>query len=358
MLIPSSEGSALGVALLSMACWGSWSNFLVLTNNHMRFEIFYIVFSIATFLVATCLALTLGMMQSDGHHGQRTFLHDDFNGIGHDRYVYALLAGTLFNVANLLLCKGIAMLGLALAFPLCIGTAMVLGTVLTYIVSPSGNPLLLFFGVLVAFSAVCVAAVMHREKDKQQGNGSRQGSADSSLVSGSTRSTGPTMIRKLCVCIVGGVLMGMWSPLTASAEKEPGLTPYGEFFFFTLAVVLSSMLLVPAMVVCPIEGGSGDSVGMLWEELRRTPCIYMLFGLLGGMVWAVGTVANAIAGASGILNSAAAYAIGQCANVAAIFWGVLVFKEFQGTDARVKRLIVAVLALYGCAIVMIAAAAN
>ena len=46
----------------------------------------------------------------------------------------AIGAGAVFNVANLLLVVAIQIVGLSTAFPLGIGTALVGGTVLTYVV--------------------------------------------------------------------------------------------------------------------------------------------------------------------------------------------------------------------------------
>merc|ERR1712217_868558 len=102
------------MGLLSMCCWGSWSNSLKFSAGAIRFELFYINFSIAVFLLATVAALTIGMVKSSGHEGSYTFV-DDWRGKSFDRYLFALAAGLVFNIANLMLCKGIEMLGLALA---------------------------------------------------------------------------------------------------------------------------------------------------------------------------------------------------------------------------------------------------
>lgn len=381
MILPSSDGAALATALLSMACWGSWSNFLVFaTGRKMRFELFYLNYSFAVLITAIIGAVTLGMvkMDSGGSNGERIFT-DDFSA-PFVKFVFVFLAGLVFNAANLALCKGIAMLGLALAFPLCIGTSMVLGTVLTYIISPGdSNAALLFLGVFVAFVAVCTAALMHSLKEKQQTaklmedlvsqEQQRQeqlenadGGVASSKKSTQGSAGGPSMLRKLLVCIIGGILMSLWNPLVTLAEKDDnghGLTPFGEFVFYTLAVALSSLVLVPAVIVFPLEGGHGDSVAAVFSEYPKTNAICHVYSFLGGGVWAIGTLANAMAGASkdaeekSLLTSAEAYAIGQCANVAAIFWGVIYFKEFQGTDFKVKALIALVLVLYIGAIALV-----
>ena len=49
-------------------------------------------------------------------------------------------AGAVFNVANLLLVVGIQIAGLSIAFPIAIGTALALGTILTYLIDEVGDP--------------------------------------------------------------------------------------------------------------------------------------------------------------------------------------------------------------------------
>ena len=70
--------------------------------------------------------------------------------------VCALVAGLIFNISNTLLVVGINIAGMAVAFPLAIGLALAVGTVLTYIVQPTADPCLMFpgvgFGVLAVIS--------------------------------------------------------------------------------------------------------------------------------------------------------------------------------------------------------------
>lgn len=367
MFVPESSGLALCVALLSMCCWGSWGNSLKFTAGLIRFELFYANFSLAVFLLATLAAFTLGMLELSGEKGAYTFL-EDWKSKPPDRYLYAFAAGLVFNVANLLLCKGIAMLGLALAFPLCIGTALVLGTLLTYAIQPSGNFLLLLLGVIVAFSAVCLAAYIEALKNQQLASAEAtvkapQFSPEEALVALDELSTrqinaGPSFLRKILVCIIGGILMGLWNPLVTLAEKSPGLSAYGELFLFTLATLSSSLVLLPTILTWPIEGGASVSIIAVLGEYRQVPLQAHCWSIVGGAVWSVGTLANAVAGSSGVLSSAESYAIGQCANMIAILWGVFFFQEFKGTDWKVKSLLALVCLMYAGAIVCITASSQ
>ena len=69
--------------------------------------------------------------------------------------VFAMVGGAIFNpAANLLLVAAIDMAGLAIAFPVAIGIALVVGVVLSYILQPRGNGALLAAGVVCAVIAV------------------------------------------------------------------------------------------------------------------------------------------------------------------------------------------------------------
>ena len=57
------------------------------------------------------------------------------------------MGGFIFNIANVLLIAGIDMVGLAVAFPLSIGIALVEGTALSYLLHPQGSAILLGAGV-------------------------------------------------------------------------------------------------------------------------------------------------------------------------------------------------------------------
>ncbi len=75
----------------------------------------------------------------------------------------AISSGVLFNISNILLVVGIDEAGMAVAFPVGVGLALVIGTVKSYVLSPQGNAALLTTGVaLIVFAMVMSALAHHR----------------------------------------------------------------------------------------------------------------------------------------------------------------------------------------------------
>jgi glucose uptake protein len=63
------------------------------------------------------------------------------------------------------------------------------------------------------------------------------------------------------------------------------------------------------------------------------------WGVLGGMIWAVGTISNFVASYAQMVGPAISYSLGQGATMVAAIWGVFVWKEFRGAGADTKRLL-------------------
>ena len=73
-----------------------------------------------------------------------------------------MTAGGIFNLANMLLVAAISISGLAVAFPVGIGLALVIGVIWNYILRPAGNPALLFGGAAIVILAILVDALAYR----------------------------------------------------------------------------------------------------------------------------------------------------------------------------------------------------
>lgn len=75
----------------------------------------------------------------------------------------------IFNASNILLSASVALAGMAVAFPLGVGLALVLGVFINYSGQPKGDALLLFIGVGLVTLAIILNGVAAR---RNESNGS------------------------------------------------------------------------------------------------------------------------------------------------------------------------------------------
>src|SRR5665213_1916571 len=142
MFILENYNAAVLFCVITMLCWGSFANTQKLAGKTWRFELFYWDYVIGIVLFSLGMALTLG---SNGDKG-RSFI-TDLHQADLSNMISAFVGGIIFNAANILLCAAIAIAGMAVAFPVGIGIALVLGVIVNYLAAPKGNTALLFLGV-------------------------------------------------------------------------------------------------------------------------------------------------------------------------------------------------------------------
>jgi glucose uptake protein len=323
MFAPQTFSLALLMMITSAICWGSWANTYKGVKNY-RFELFYWDYAIGIFLMALIWGHTLG---STGHDASS--LANNIHAAGTSNVVYALIGGAIFNLANLLLVAAIDMAGLAVAFPISIGIALVVGTVLSYALQPKGNAALLGLGVICALIAVILDGKAY----------------------GSLARAGQSVSRKsVIVCIVSGVLMGLWAPfLTRAMTVGNSLGPYSAVVFLTLGALLSCFIWNLYFMRHPLVGEPVSFSGFF-----QGPASGHLLGVLGGLIWGTGTVFNMVA--ASLTGVAISYAIGQSAPMVAALWGLFVWKEFAGAGSKAKMYLAGMFLFYCLAILLIAKA--
>ena len=82
-------------------------------------------------------------------------------------------------------------------------------------------------------------------------------------------------------------------------------------------------------------------------------------GVLGGVIWGVGTISNFVAASapnSVNVGPAISYAIGQGATLVSTLWGLLVWKEFAGAETGVRFRIWIMLLLYAAGLALLSLA--
>lgn len=323
MFTPSTFSVALLMMITSAICWGSWANTYKGVKNY-RFELFYWDYAVGIFLVSLIYALTLGSIGHDANSFINNVHSADTSNI-----VSTMIGGAIFNLANLLLVAAIDMAGLAIAFPVSIGIALVVGVVSSYILQPKGSAGLLAAGVICAVIAVIL-----------------DGKAYGSLGSAGR----PTTKKSIVTCIVSGVLMGLWAPfVTRSMTQGNTLGPYSVAVFLTLGALLSCLIWNVYFMKKPLVGEP-----VSFSEFFRGPGSGHLLGVLGGFIWGTGMVFNLVA--ASFTGVAISYAIGQSAPMVAALWGVFAWKEFKGANSQAKMFLVLMFVFYFLAIVLVAKA--
>jgi glucose uptake protein len=324
MFTPPNLTVALLMTITSAICWGSWANTYKGVKGY-RFELFYWDYAIGIFLISLLLAFTMG---STGHDSL-SFVNN-VQSADASNMISTMVGGAIFNLANLLLVAAIDMAGLSVALPVSIGIALVVGTVLSYILQPKGNLLFLGGGVVCALIAVIL-----------------DGKAFGTLSGGQSVSR-----KSIVVCIISGVLMGLWNPFVAyGATRGNVLTPYSSVVFLTLGALLSCFIWNIYFMKKPLVG---EPVG--FGGFFSASASGHLLGLFGGVIWGVGTMFNVVAGKSDSMSFATSYAIGQSAPMVGALWGIFVWKEFDGANSRGKAFLVLMFVFYALAILLVAKA--
>jgi glucose uptake protein len=323
MFTPHTLGIALFMMITSAICWGSWANTYKGVKNY-RFELFYWDYAVGIFLVSLVLALTMG---STGHDAN-SFLNN-VHSADTKNIISTMVGGAIFNLANLLLVAAIDMAGLAVAFPVAIGIALVVGTVSSYILQPKGSIVLIAVGVVCAIIAVIMDGKAY----------------------GSLAIAGREVSKKsIVVCIVSGVLMGLWAPFVARAMTNGNtLGPYSIAVFLTLGALLSCLIWNIYFMKHPLVGEPVSFAGFF-----SGPMSGHALGLLGGFIWGIGMVFNLVA--ASFTGVAISYAIGQSAPMVAALWGVIAWKEFAGAPQKAKMYLGLMFVFYCLGILLVAKA--
>lgn len=323
MYSPGTFAVALAMTIISAVCWGSWANTYKGVKNY-RFELFYWDYAIGIFLAALIYGHTMGNI----NEGPMSLPHN-VHSADASNLLYTLSAGAIFNLANLLLVAAIDMAGLAIAFPVSIGIALVVGVVSSYVLQPKGNAGLLGLGVAFAVIAVIL-----------------DGKAYGSLG----RASQAVSKKSIVTCVVSGVLMGIWAPFVTHAMTQGrALGPYAVAVFLTFGALISCFVWNIYFMKHPLAGEP-----VKFGDFFRGPASGHALGLLGGLIWGTGMVFNLVA--ASYTGVAISYAIGQSAPMVAALWGVLAWREFHGAQRKTYAYLILMFVFYALAILTVAKA--
>lgn len=326
MLLPETYLAALSLMILSMLCWGSWANTLKMCPKY-RFQLFYWDYAIGLVAGALLWGITAGSLGAAGRPFFEALAQASVSAI-----LFAAAGGAVFNVANLLLVAAIDVAGLAVAFPIGIGLALIVGAVSSYLVSPAGNPLLLFGGVALVTVAIVLDAAAYRQREATAKPADTPGDSPSTPAQA-------TATRGILLSLVAGVLMGLFYPLVAralsSSPGHPSPGPYAVALYFALGLAVSTIPANLLLMAKPLDGKPPVDGADFW----RASLNWHIAGTLGGVIWCTGGVANFVASGAHLIGPAVSYSIGQGATMISACWGVFVWREFAGAPKSAKILL-------------------
>ena len=312
MYIVESYQIAVLLCIVTMLCWGSWANTQKLASKEWGFPLFYWDYTLGVIILSLVFGLTMGSSGESGQAFVPNLLDASPNAI-----LLALLGGVIFNIANLLLVAAIDIAGMAIAFPIGIGIALVLGVLVNYIAAPEGDAILLFNGVGLVTLAIVVDALAY--KKISQGSATTKG---------------------IVISLAAGILMGFFYRFVAASMSPEYtitasglLTRYTAVFVFSIGIFISNFLFNTFFMYKPI---SGDKVTYKDYFKKGTPRLHLI-GILGGVIWCIGMLLNMIA--AGEAGFAISYGLGQGATMVAAIWGVFIWKEFKNAPKGTNGLI-------------------
>jgi glucose uptake protein len=243
----------------------------------------------------------------------------------------ALLSGLLFNLSNVLIVVATDLAGITIAFPVAVGLAVVIGTSVTYLQNPAGRALPLFCGLGLLVGAMLLSTLA------------------SNLRTGSARLRS---LRGLIFATLSGCIMGFFYPrlaasMTSGSEPAMGrLTPYAAAVVFTFSLLISNIVINSVLIRV-----RGESYAHFFSGAFQLH----LAGVAGGAIWMLALIANLVA--ASVAGPAVSYALGQGATLVAAIWGVLVWKEFNGSSPKVVATLGLMFLSYTCGLILIGAAA-
>ena len=323
MIIVHSYPIAVALCVLTMFCWGSWANTLKMEPKSYAFPLFYWDQAVGYLLTPLLIGLTFGSFGAEGRS-----LFTDLAQASAGSYGWAIFGGVVFNLANMLFMAALDLAGMAVAYPIAIGLALVEGVVVNYIAQPKGMLLLILAGVASITLAIVLDALVYRS------------------VLGNTAAPGRLRTGVL-LALSGGFLMGLFYFLVQRSlspdfyHLESGkFGPYAGVLIYSAGAFASNFLFNTYLMRHPVQG----TPVTYSDYFAGGTFKFHAIGALGGFINGVGVTSNFVA--SKAASPAIAYGLGQCGTMIAAIWGVFVWKETKGASRAANAMIAAMFVFF------------
>jgi glucose uptake protein len=341
MTLPTTYVAGALLMILSMLCWGSWANTQKLAGK-WRFELYSYDLTVGVAVCAAIVAFTFGSLNSSELTFQENFLI-----VSYRKMAYCFGAGMVFNLANMLLLGAMSIAGLAIAFPISFGVAVIVTAIWNLVVNPQGNAILVLGGVVLVAAAIMVTVFAYTTHVDLLAEQAKKAAIqiDPRARTSKPKIKPPGAAQAATLSVIAGILMGIFSPLmNMGREGDNGVGPYGLALLFAAGMLVSTFLYTPFFLNFPVAGAPIQFVDYFKGTARQH-----LLGLLGGGLLALGAAAGFVAAAA-----PASVKIGPAFDdtalhagaVVAALWGLLAWREFKGANERIRLLLAVMLVLY------------
>lgn len=346
MVLPTTETSILILLALSMLMLGSWASTLK-AGKKLRFELYYIDFGIGCVIAALLAAFTAGSWIDN----ELTF-QDNYLLTGYRNMAWALVAGGIVNLGNLLLLGSMTVSGMVVAFSVAFAAAWAVDSIRMYLVNPGLSITVAASGALIMVIVIGLSAYayalfldeLYEKKIKALNADPR------TTKKRPPRQVGP--LKGVALAIAAGLLYGGFIPAVENAmATDAGISGYGVMVLLAPAMLGSSILYLVFFMNFPVAGQPMTPAGYLKLSGGQH-----LLGLAGGALWSLGILLMLIVwDVEGVsVDAMTEYALSRGAPVLAVLLGLFLWREFSGASMRIRMIRIAAMVLLAAGIVLIA----
>jgi glucose uptake protein len=306
------------LAIVSLVCLGSWASLFKLAGK-WRYELFYFDFAIGLAIAGLIAALTLGSLGFDGFS-----LGDDLSNAGKKQWLFAFLAGCIFNLGNMLLLAAVSAAGMAVAFIAGTGMMLIVAMLMGLSEGAKVQTANVWLGcgllaIAIVFDAIMYASMVHGRR-----KAAREAAAGRKV-------RGPGAVKGIVLAVIGGAIIAMmYVPLRYATPPDVGLGPYSLMLLFGIGVLVSTLVYNIFLMNLPVQGEPLE----ILDYLKVRPSKH-LWGIAAGLVWCTGMLSNWVMGQGPPrqqLSRSLSLALPHAGVLLAALWGVLVWRELRGSS--------------------------
>ncbi|MGH9608183.1 MAG: hypothetical protein ACRD34_00780 [Bryobacteraceae bacterium] len=344
MILPHSFTASILLLIASFVCLGSWAALFKRTGKAWRFELFYYDFGVGAILLAVVAAYTLGTLGADLSFSDRMMV------AGRTAQAMLVAAGFLFNLGNMLLLASVSLTGMAVAFPLSIGVALLVSSFWNF---HAGNFFLLVAAIIVLLACAIVSSAAARLRAVARLRARL--AAKPGPKPDSKRKPQPLKTRRtskgILTGVLGGILMGLVPPLAQRGMGgEFGLGGYAAILMFAIGIIVSTIFFNFYFVNISIEGGP---IG--FKAYFRGTAGQHFLGFASGALLVLGLLCALLARSaprSAGADPALLTAIPVASVFLAVLWGLTAWREFAKPSSGARPALAIAILLFACGLAL------